>query len=558
MSIESYVTGKKGVVGIAKTGIYQISDGGRYQFFSGGMIYEHPGRRTLGFIPYGPVLETWWRSGYEHGYFGYPISSTETNINIKDVPFEGGRIKIGSKSRGNSVSILVYNTQLITPFGYKGRGRDKQVNRLIQILKKSSQDIICLNEVFDDDERDKISAHLRSTHPYRVDAPDLSGVLSGGLLEDGGLLLLSKHRIVEQDELVYRVSAGNDYLANKGIIHARVALNGIQSPPNLVDIYVTHLQADHDPEIFSQAKIAASYIASKSLGKVPALLVGDLNLDFNTPWSTRNSYYKLLSYPVDSWYTNNLSMPVSKEQSDKVIGITADSENAYRAGKPPLPIDDKRRGVHGKRIDAVFRYGARSVDFAFKFGKNIIRRYELEDGSGVDLSDHYGLDYDFNLRSVDASFDRRIVITGITVSLSKLHCLQTTSTSGDDEIKVLLRAGINGDPVSESDYLDLGDMGDGEEKHISNRSFSFKTPSRGITSLKCSVRVKEQDDWSKDELVGDVEIELSHKELLLSAETNGVSSTRNVRHPIALPLMRGDSCRYVAYITYKLDIVRTN
>lgn len=542
MSIRAYAERNKKTVGTPIGGLRGISDGGIYQFYTKGVIYQHHRKGTLGFIPNGPILETWWLSGYEHGYYGYPTSAAESHIWINDVPFEGGRIRATTSS--GDFSVLVYNTQLIPslPFSnpYKGRGRSRQVNRLIEVLKKDSPDIICLNEVFVDGERDKISAHLRSTHPHRVDAPD-----EGGPLEDGGLLLLSKHRIINKDQIIFRVNAGSDHWSNKGIIHARVAINGRTSSPNLLDVYVTHHQAGYHNVKMHQARIGASFIASRSLKKVPAVYVGDFNLDFNS-----RSYGNEFNYPIDSWPSYKLFNEATlKHFKISTSGITSDTARTYRSGS--LPKHDPKRGVNGKRIDAIFKYPSSTANFSV--GKVTVMRYELIDKSGIDLSDHYGVMYKGFLQKVNLKFNRNIMIRGITIHLSRLHCLDTTSGWGEDEIKLLIRLGINGRKQAEGPYVKIGDMDDGETRHINNRSLSAYD-NNGITRIKCSVRVKEMDDFSEN-TVGDTAIELSREELLLHAKYNPTDRRMNVRHPIAVPLMRGDGSRYVAYFTYDLHTI---
>jgi len=533
MSIRTYARNNESIVGKPLGGLRGISDGGIYQFFTKGVIYQHSRKGTLGFIPNGPILETWWLSGYEHGYFGYPTSAAESRIRLDNIPFEGGRIRATTSSGG--FSVLVYNTQLITPFGYNGRGRSRQVNRLIEVLKSNSPDVICLNEVFDDDERDKISAHLRSTHPHRVDAPD-----EWGPLEDGGLLLLSKHRIINKDQIIFRVNAGNDHYANKGIIHARVAINGRTSSPNLLDVYVTHHQAGYHNVKMHQARIGASFIAAKSLKKVPAIYVGDFNLDFNS-----RSYGNELNYPIDSWESYKLFNGLNTK------GITSDKARTYRSGS--LPKNDPKRGVNGGRIDAIFKYPSSTANFSV--GKVAVMRYELIENSGIDLSDHYGVRYDGFLQRVGLNFNRNIIIRGITIHLSRLHCLDTTSGPGEDEIKLLIRLGINGRRHTEGPYVKIGDMDDGETRHINNRSLSAYD-NNGISRIKCSVRVREMDDFpGSDDTVGDTAIDLTREELLLHAKYNPHDRRMNVRHPIAVPLMRGDGSRYVAYFTYDLHTI---
>ena len=77
---------------------------------------------------------------------------------------------------------------------------------------------------------------------------------------DGGLLLLSRHRIVASGSTVYRQCSGDDCLSNKGVLHARVQRTGSPCP---VDVFLTHTQAA-DPTIAGTVAGARVAVARRS------------------------------------------------------------------------------------------------------------------------------------------------------------------------------------------------------------------------------------------------------------------------------------------------------
>jgi endonuclease/exonuclease/phosphatase family metal-dependent hydrolase len=106
--------------------------------------------------------------------------------------------------------------------------------------------------------------------------------------QDGGLLILSRFRILKASGFVFTQSSGWDSYANKGALYAR-----IQIGPNEADylhLFNTHLQAgeDHSEDRADQLRELAAFITtmteddrspgSSSVGH-PILLLGDLNID---------------------------------------------------------------------------------------------------------------------------------------------------------------------------------------------------------------------------------------------------------------------------------------
>jgi len=104
---------------------------------------------------------------------------------------------------------------------------------------------------------------------------------------DGGLLLLSRYEIVEQDRLEYPRGCHSDWLAIKGALYVRLKVNNGKH----INIFSTHLQASYEeyPPPDSKAVIVRMkqafllhkfiYKHMKNHENEPCFVVGDFNVD---------------------------------------------------------------------------------------------------------------------------------------------------------------------------------------------------------------------------------------------------------------------------------------
>ncbi|RUP49729.1 Endonuclease/exonuclease/phosphatase [Jimgerdemannia flammicorona] len=110
---------------------------------------------------------------------------------------------------------------------------------------------------------------------------------------DGGLLILSKFKIVDSAKLEYERGVHSDWFAAKGALHARLELN----PSTHLDLFTTHTQASYGPppptltdsatkvrfRQFSKLHDFIAFRANLPTGAsspvIPILLAGDLNVD---------------------------------------------------------------------------------------------------------------------------------------------------------------------------------------------------------------------------------------------------------------------------------------
>ncbi|MDH3772216.1 MAG: endonuclease/exonuclease/phosphatase family protein, partial [Nitrospirota bacterium] len=78
---------------------------------------------------------------------------------------------------------------------------------------------------------------------------------------------------------VYSVASGTDALAAKGVLHVRLWRGGDAPLGHAIDVFVTHLQANHRDIRATQIEELAQFIHTRSDPTRAALLLGDFNVD---------------------------------------------------------------------------------------------------------------------------------------------------------------------------------------------------------------------------------------------------------------------------------------
>lgn len=194
-------------------------------------------------------------------------------------------------------SLMIQNMGLLVfPAPYLGRNRLVAVGGIIARIRDISPDIVGLCEVFADGERELIRTSVSQIYPHFREGPD-----EADLESDGGLLLLSKHEILESHQLIYRECAGADCLANKGVIHIRVKPQGSPTPYDIFFTHAQNIEEDGGKEVlYQQLDHIHRMIQDHADPKIPTLIIGDLNIPGELP----EHYHQLLNRlgnPVDFW-----------------------------------------------------------------------------------------------------------------------------------------------------------------------------------------------------------------------------------------------------------------
>jgi endonuclease/exonuclease/phosphatase family metal-dependent hydrolase len=153
-------------------------------------------------------------------------------------------------------------------------------------------DIIALQETINDSRRAELFAQMEHHgracgKPSRlpsgrmlavVDGPDLPDEADWVPLVDDELALASRLPVVETGMHVFEDAAGVDVLAAKGVLHARLARG--PEPEDLLDVFVTHLQAndEHGEARRNQIAELASIVQRTAQGIAPIVVMGDFNV----------------------------------------------------------------------------------------------------------------------------------------------------------------------------------------------------------------------------------------------------------------------------------------
>lgn len=202
-----------------------------------------------------------------------------------------------------SFKIMHQNMGLLPePFPYKGTDRTGVISELIAQIRLHAPDIMGICEIFDNDERKQVADDLSDLYPHRREGPDRNSILDGrAAKDDGGLLLLSKHPVVDSASILFDDAVVPDWFSNKGILYMKVQPEGFPFP---FTIFYTHMQDIEAPRgkeaLYKQLSQAYRFINSKQAGNSVSIFFGDINIP-----AERTAHYgemmQRLDNPIDIW-----------------------------------------------------------------------------------------------------------------------------------------------------------------------------------------------------------------------------------------------------------------
>jgi endonuclease/exonuclease/phosphatase family metal-dependent hydrolase len=258
-----------------------------------------------------------------------------------------------------SLRVLTYNVKMLP--GLTGGG-DTDLQRATRIVEailsvQPAYDVVCLQEVFDEDTRVVFDQGLKTKFPHRVIKCHDGDIFH----EDSGLFFASRHPIKmdgkawgyeEFEEKGPATTA--DYWADKGIFGARLDVSRIVPGLSLC-VFQTHMQSDHHAGEFAEVRRQQMHqirrFVTKALRRVNhapntvALFMGDCNVIAETvahdallPTPEYQQMLSLLGSVRDLFRLQNPADP----------GFTWDAEK----NKKMIPASDGDR----LRLDYVLAY----------------------------------------------------------------------------------------------------------------------------------------------------------------------------------------------------------
>jgi len=188
-------------------------------------------------------------------------------------------------------------------------------------------DLLCLQEVFDEDARAALVRALRPTHPHQVEK-----VHDGDWLnEDSGLVIASRWPLSPPTFEEWNASRGWDRWADKGVVRVRVRVGRRR-----LTVFNLHMQSDTrrvgEAAYVRRAQVRQlTHFVGRPRG--PSLIVGDFNVPGDTP-----EYFEMLRALPGA------ARDLFREANPHEAGLTWDG-----TGNPFIPRRDKDR----LRIDYV-------------------------------------------------------------------------------------------------------------------------------------------------------------------------------------------------------------
>lgn len=290
---------------------------------------------------------------------------------------------------GESIKLLTYNIKMLSDICEWVSGSNKDKKRVKDIVKyfldqNEKYDIICLQEIFDEGIREYLKKKLKPKYKYikaKCDDGDW-------FHDDSGLFFASKIR--KTSPYMYEEfnsKTGWDALSDKGIFGVKLNFNG-----KILYVFNTHLQADkkNSKIRLKQIKQIKNFICKKIKTHTPRELIPMTSIilvgDFNVIGDSSEEYKSMIKY---------LGNPVDIYRKLKTTdGFTWDGPN-----NTMCKTKSKR-----ERLDYIFTYNAlnfiKGEDGSVNLNKidpQQIKLIKLKNSNNKDLSDHYGLSFEFQV-----------------------------------------------------------------------------------------------------------------------------------------------------------------
>ncbi|MBM7585503.1 phospholipase C [Bacillus pakistanensis] len=195
----------------------------------------------------------------------------------------------------NDFKLMAHNVYMLSQSLYPNWGQVQRADLISNADYIKGQDVVILNEVFDNEASNKLLNGLENDYPYQTPVLGRStsnwdetlGSYSYTTPEDGGAAIVSKWPIVEKIQYVYKDGCGADWLANKGFVYVKINKNG-----HFYHVIGTHMQSEDercsDGEAASVRKAQmdeiSGFIDQKDIPASEVVYIGgDLNVIKGTP-----------------------------------------------------------------------------------------------------------------------------------------------------------------------------------------------------------------------------------------------------------------------------------
>lgn len=194
--------------------------------------------------------------------------------------------------------LLTYNVFML-PRVVSNWAPDTRAKNLIKSPIFEEQDLVILNELFDEKASRTLTQGLLAKYPFQTPVVGVGkfnwdktlGEYSSSASTSGGVSILSKYPILEKEQYIYSDACGFDALSNKGFAYVKINKNG-----TIFHVIGTHTQADDDlctgvtPASIrtKQFNEITQFITSKNINRHDVVFIaGDLNVNKGTAEYTK-------------------------------------------------------------------------------------------------------------------------------------------------------------------------------------------------------------------------------------------------------------------------------
>ncbi len=218
-----------------------------------------------------------------------------------------------SPARAENLDVIQYNVQFVAPWDFSRASpshypnTEERARAIGQAL--ACYDIVALNETINDRRRRQILAAMEAAaaacgKPSRFGGGNSFQLLAGPSLPpaaqgwpslaalaafarsdvpmavtDDEVAIVTRLPVIASGSHIFGSARGTDALTAKGVLHARLGRSGAARPGDAIEVFVTHLQANHAEIRRSQFAELAAFVATRAEPGLPALLLGDFNID---------------------------------------------------------------------------------------------------------------------------------------------------------------------------------------------------------------------------------------------------------------------------------------
>lgn len=174
----------------------------------------------------------------------------------------------------NELKVLTYNLWTVIDAKLKCE-RLKEVAPAVK-----GYDVIVFEEAFENSCREQLMNDLRAEYPYQTRVVDITS----NLLEDGGVIAVSRHPIAVEDQRVFPNCNGYICLSNRGFVYLEVIKKGV--PYHVVGVHTQAFNSDTDRAVrLNQIGQMSTFIDTLNIPSNEAVVyAGDMNVDkYSTP-----------------------------------------------------------------------------------------------------------------------------------------------------------------------------------------------------------------------------------------------------------------------------------